>query len=616
MAEQTDIVNVNTFASLPRTVRGLPLVMSTKPDGSTLLYCNGNSVYIRDVEDITKTDIYTEHSTLTTVAKYAPTGYYIASGDQSGKIRIWDTTQITHILKSEYPVIGGPIRDIAWDSESKRIAAVGEARERFGHVFLFDTGTSNGSLSGQSRPMSSIDFKPTRPFRLVSGSEDNTVAIFEGPPFKFKTTFHEHTRFVHCVRYNKDGTLFASAGADGRVLLFEGTDGNKVGEFVDSGVKGTAAHSGGVFALAWSPCGKKIATASGDKTVKIWHVDSKELDKTVSFPDNVNSQQLSVVWTEKWIVSASLAGFLSYINAQDGKIEKTVKGHNRPITAMTLSADKSFLFTADFEGNITRWETKTGVSERIEPSPHKAQISGLVLTPSGTLVSVAWDDTIAFTEKVFDSIDKVQSNKKKLASQPRGIANSSKGELSVIIGHRNIFVFAKEELKSTVDFAHDGSCVALSSDEKLVAVGSLDSKVRIYDINGHQLTEKKTITHAGGITSVQFSPNDKHLVVTDASRRVVPYSIADDYKQASVKDWTFHTARVNCAAWSPNGRFIASAGLDTNINVYDLEKSGEHPLVFRGAHPMNPINGIVWLDDSTLLTVGQDSNVKQWKVKV
>jgi hypothetical protein len=34
--------------------------------------------------------------------------------------------------------------------------------------------------------MSSIDFKPTRPFRLVSGSEDNTVAIFEGPPFKFK----------------------------------------------------------------------------------------------------------------------------------------------------------------------------------------------------------------------------------------------------------------------------------------------------------------------------------------------------------------------------------------------------------------------------------------------
>ena len=57
----------------------------------------------------------------------------------------------------------------------------------FGHVFLFDTGTSNGNLSGQSRSMTSIDFRPARPYRIVSASEDNTVAMFEGPPFKFKT---------------------------------------------------------------------------------------------------------------------------------------------------------------------------------------------------------------------------------------------------------------------------------------------------------------------------------------------------------------------------------------------------------------------------------------------
>jgi WD40 repeat protein len=61
--------------------------------------------------------------------------------------------------------------------------------------------------------------------------------------------------------------------------LFEGTDGNKIGELVDTTVKGPAAHSGGVFALTWSPCGKKIATASGDKTVKIWDAGSKQLEK-------------------------------------------------------------------------------------------------------------------------------------------------------------------------------------------------------------------------------------------------------------------------------------------------------------------------------------------------
>ncbi|PIO54920.1 WD domain, G-beta repeat protein, partial [Teladorsagia circumcincta] len=88
-----------------------------------------------------------------------------------------------------------------------------------------------------------------RPFRLVSGSEDNTVAIFEGPPFKFKT-----------------------------VVLFEGIEGTKTGELVDDSVKGGAAHSGSVFGLAWSPCGQRIATASGDKTVKIWNVPERALE--------------------------------------------------------------------------------------------------------------------------------------------------------------------------------------------------------------------------------------------------------------------------------------------------------------------------------------------------
>lgn len=200
-------ISEKVFASLPRTVRGLPLVISGDPAGKKFLYCNGNNVYIREIavcfpqistylivlQDPTLCDIYSEHAQLTTVAKYSPSGFYIASGDQSGKLRIWDTTQSTHILKAEYPLIAGPIRDVTWNDDSKRIAIVGEGRDRFGHVFLFDTGTSNGNLSGQSRAMTSIDFKPTRPYRLVSGSEDNTVAIFEGPPFKFKTVW-----FIFC----------------------------------------------------------------------------------------------------------------------------------------------------------------------------------------------------------------------------------------------------------------------------------------------------------------------------------------------------------------------------------------------------------------------------------
>ena len=82
------------------------------------------------------------------MAAYAPSGFYIASGghyilrfiicifesvwcaDNSGKIRIWDTTQAEHILKYEYQPISGVIKDIAWSPDSKRIAVCGEGREK------------------------------------------------------------------------------------------------------------------------------------------------------------------------------------------------------------------------------------------------------------------------------------------------------------------------------------------------------------------------------------------------------------------------------------------------------------------------------------------------------
>lgn len=69
-----------TFAALPRTARGTPLVLGGDPKGKTFLYTNGNSVIIRDIENPAVADVYTEHSCQVNVAKYSPSGFYIASG--------------------------------------------------------------------------------------------------------------------------------------------------------------------------------------------------------------------------------------------------------------------------------------------------------------------------------------------------------------------------------------------------------------------------------------------------------------------------------------------------------------------------------------------------------
>lgn len=57
----------------------------------------------------------------------------------------------------------------------------------FGLFFhRWDSGSNVGEFDGHSKRVLSCTFKPTRPFRIVTGGEDFIVNFYEGPPFKFK----------------------------------------------------------------------------------------------------------------------------------------------------------------------------------------------------------------------------------------------------------------------------------------------------------------------------------------------------------------------------------------------------------------------------------------------
>uniref|UniRef100_A0A1I7UWL3 Actin-interacting protein 1 n=1 Tax=Caenorhabditis tropicalis TaxID=1561998 RepID=A0A1I7UWL3_9PELO len=591
------------FPSLPRTTRGTAVVLGTNPSGDKIQYCNGNSVYTIPLDKLSTADVYTEHTHPTTVAKTSPSGYYCASGDTQGNVRIWDTTQSTHILKHTIPVFSGQVKDIVWDAESKRIAAVGEGKERFGHVFLLDTTTSNGSLTGQSRSMNSVDFKPTRPFRIVSGSDDNSVAIFEGPPFKFKTIFYHHSKFVQSVRYSPDGSLFASAGSDGLVVLYNGVDGEKVGVLEDA--KGVA-HSGTIFAVAFSPDGSRIATASADKTVKIWDVSSRTLERTIVLGAKIEDQQLGVLWTKTALVSVSANGFLNFLNPDEGVVVERRQGHNKGITSLAKSQDAKWIYSADAEGHITSWEVSTGEATR--SSPHSAMITGVQKTSNGDLYTVSWDDNLRITPS--DPTASPQSFA--LPSQPFSLAVSD--DVALVACYKHVAVFKSGALKETpIDF--HATCVAYCADQGLAAVGGKDAKVHVYKVKGDGgLEVVKVIDHGAEITSVSFSNDGKLLAATDLGRKVIPYTVSSDFSVASPNSWTFHTAKIQSVAWSPDNQRLATGSLDNSVIIWDIRKPGEHPVIIKGAHAMSSVNAVLWLDAQTVVSAGQDSNIKTWNV--
>lgn len=455
------------------------------------------------------------------MAKYSPSGFYIASGDASGKIRIWDTVNKEHLLKNEFQPIGGPIKDIAWSADSQRIVVVGEGRERFGHVFMAETGTSVGEISGQSKPINSCDFRPARPFRVVTGSEDNTIGIFEGPPFKFKKTKQDHSRFVQAVRYSNDGKYFASGGFDGKVFIYDGNTSDLIGEV------GSPAHKGGVYAVAWKPDGTQLLTASGDKTCRLWDVETRDL--IVEFPmgSTVDDQQVSCLWQGEHILSVSLSGFINYLDPSNpAKPLRILKGHNKPITAMTLSDDHSVIYTASHDGAVTNWNSGNGYNDRIGGIGHGNQVNG-VCSNGDFVYTCGIDDSLKQINMEGNAYTGVDL---KLPCQPRGMAILKEVNIAVVGCVKEIVVAQENRKVSSLPINYEASSVSINPTTRDVAVGGDDNKIHIYTLNGNsQLELKIELEHLGAITDCSYSPDNKYLVACDSNRKVVLYGI-EEYK--------------------------------------------------------------------------------------
>ena len=143
-----------------------------------------------------------------------------------------------HQLKVEVPAIMGAVKELDWDSESKRIVAVGDGKPAGMKCFIWDTGSSAGEMLGHAKRALTVAYKPTRPFRIITGAEDQKIIFFAGPPFKLeKSDTATHQNFVNCVRYAPNGERAASCGSDKRIAIFDGQGDGLLYHYLEVSVK-------------------------------------------------------------------------------------------------------------------------------------------------------------------------------------------------------------------------------------------------------------------------------------------------------------------------------------------------------------------------------------------
>ncbi|KAL6704171.1 WD40 repeat-like protein [Coniothyrium glycines] len=598
------------WAAAPTTTRGQATPLSSDPKGERIAYASGKSIFLRSIDDPSISKQYTQHTTQTTVARFSPSGFYVASGDVSGAVKVWDCAG-EGATKGDYHIIAGRVNDIAWDGDSQRIIAVGDGKERFGHCITADSGNSVGEISGHSSQINCVSIRQQRPLRAATGSDDTSLVFYHGAPFKFNTSLRgQHNRFVFGTAFSPDGSVFASVGADKRIWLYDGKTGEAKGQI------GEGVHTGSIFSISWAKDSKKFVTASADQTVRIWDPEAGKAIQTwrmgeegvASIPD----QQVGVVWptgrSDGLVVSVDLEGNLNYLVDGNPKPTRVVRGHQKNITAAAISG--STFITGSYEGRVLAWDVSKGLADKIEGASHSNYVAGIATSESKTeadLYSVGWDDTIrsiSVSSKIFTG----EAND--LEAQPKGVAATS--GLVLVATSDSILVYKDGSKASSLSVKYAPTSIAAHGSG--VAVGGDDKLVHIYNLVGTELQDTETILRraTSPISAVAFSPSGRKLAVGASNGKIYAYDATADWKLLTDR-WSAHTARITSLAWNEDEQYAASGSLDTNVMVWSVEDPSKR-IKALNAHK-DGVTGVAWKGSKDVISAGGDASVKVWSVK-